>query len=133
MLNTISGSFTAKRNYRPAHQVKPASRPVFDKYFKYYVGDGYSEQEAELIADIFQTSADNADIWEYNRIQELAETNSLSLYCGGNVGLYACPFGTGDNQLVCRISLETALSLADNDLVQWERVSRHFLEHYSLA
>lgn len=135
MLNTILSRFTAKRNYRlPALQVKPVKRPIFDKYFKYYVEDGYSEQEANLIADIFQASADNADVFECSCIQELAKTNSLSMCCNGSgVGLYACPFGTRDNQLVCRISLETALSLANNDLVQWERFSRHFLEYYFLA
>lgn len=133
MLNTILSRFTAKRNYFPALQVKPVNRPIFDKYFKYFIEDGYSEQEANLIADIFQSSADEADVFECNCIQELAKTNSLSLCCNGSVGLYACPLGTHDNRLVCRISLETALSLANNDLVQWERFSRHFLEYYFLA
>lgn len=133
MMNTIFSRFSAKRNYCPALQVKPENRPIFDKCFKYFIEDGYSEQDAKLISDVFQDSADNADVYECDSIQELAKANSLSLCCSGIVGLYACPFGTHDNQLVCRISLETALFLVNAGVATWERTSRHFLEYYALA
>ena len=133
MLNTIFGAFAAKKNTVPVLYVESARRPIFDKYFKYFIENSYSEDEAKLIANIFQDSADDADIYEDINIQKLQETNYLSLCCSGTVGLYACPFGTKHNHLVCRLSLETALHLAETLEISWERTSRHFLEYYLLA
>ncbi len=135
MLNTIFNCLTAKRNASPvlAFQVTPKDKAIFDKYFTYYVNDGYSEDEAKLISDVFQNSADDADVHENIDIRNLQPTNYLSLCCLGVVGLYACPKGTNDNQLICKLPLETALKLADAWGICWEHTSRHFLEYYALA
>mgnify|MGYP006922124392 FL=1 len=135
MLNTIFNCLTAKRNASPvlAFQVIPKDKAIFDKYFTYYVNDGYSEDEAKLISDVFQDSADDADVHENIDIRNLQPTNYLSLCCLGVVGLYACPKGTNDNQLICKLPLETALKLADAWGICWEHTSRHFLEYYALA
>ncbi len=135
MLNTIFNCLTAKRNASPvlAFQVTPKDKAIFDKYFTYYVNDGYSEDEAKLISDVFQDSADDADVHENIDIRNLQPTNYLSLCCLGVVGLYACPKGTNDNQLICKLPLETALKLADAWGICWEHTSRHFLEYYALA
>lgn len=135
MLNTIFNCLTAKRNTSPvlAFQVTPKDKAIFDKYFTYYVNDGYSEDEAKLISDVFQDSADDADVHENIDIRNLQPTNYLSLCCSGVVGLYACPKGTNDNQLICKLPLETALKLADAWGICWEHTSRHFLEYYALA
>ncbi len=135
MLNTIFNCLTAKRNASPvlAFQVTPKDKAIFDKYFTYYVNDGYSEDEAKLISDVFQESADDADVHENIDIRNLQPTNYLSLCCLGVVGLYACPKGTNDNQLICKLPLETALKLADAWGICWEHTSRHFLEYYALA
>lgn len=135
MLNTIFNCLTAKRNTSPIpfFQAKPEDKTIFNKYFSYYVNDGYSEDEAKLISNVFQNSADDADVYENIDIRSLQDTNYLSLCCSGLVGLYACPKGTRDNQLVCKLSLETALRLADAWGICWEHISRHFLEYYSLA
>ena len=57
MLNTIFNCLTAKRNTSPvlAFQVTPKDKAIFDKYFTYYVNDGYSEDEAKLISDVFRS------------------------------------------------------------------------------
>ena len=135
MLNTIFNCLTAKRNTSPvlAFQVTPKDKAIFDKYFPYYVNDGYSEDEAKLISDVFQESADDADVHENIDIRNLQPTNYLSLCCLGVVGLYACPKGTNDNQLICKLPLETALKLADAWGICWEHTSRHFREYYALA
>mgnify|MGYP007067131790 FL=1 len=135
MLNTIFNCLTAKRNMSPVlvSQVTPKDKNIFNKYFTYYVNHGYSEDDAKLISDTFQDSADDADVFESIDIRGLQETNYLCLCCWGIVGLYACPKGTRDNQLICKLSLETALTLADAWKINWEHSSRHFLEYYSLA
>ena len=135
MLNTIFNCLTAKRNASPvlAFQVTPKDKAIFDKYFTYYVNDGYSEDEANLISDVFQDSADDAVVHENIDIRILQPTTYLSLCCLGVVGLYACPKGTNDNQLICKLPLETALKLADAWGICWEHTSRHFLEYYALA
>ena len=81
MLNTIFNCLTAKRNASPvlAFQVTPKDKAIFDKYFTYYVNDGYSEDEAKLISDVFQESADDADVHENIDIRNLQPTNYLSL------------------------------------------------------
>lgn len=135
MLNTIFNCLTAKRNTSPAlvFQVAPKNKNIFNRYFTYYVNHGYSEDEAKLISDVFQDSADDADVHENIDIRNLRSTNYLSLCCSGVVGLYACPKGTRDNQLICKLSLETALKLAGAWGICWEHTSRHFLEYYALA
>ena len=57
MLNTIFNCLTAKRNTSPvlAFQVTPKDKAIFDKYFTYYVNDGYSEDEAKLISDVLHS------------------------------------------------------------------------------
>lgn len=135
MLNTIFSCLTAKRNTSPVpvFQVTPKDKTIFNRYFTYYVNHGYTEDEAKLISDVFQDSADNADVHENIDIRNLRSTNYLSLCCSGVVGLYACPKGTRDNQLICKLSLETALKLAGAWGICWEHTSRHFLEYYALA
>lgn len=135
MLNTILRCLAAKRNPNPVpvFQAKPMDKTIFNRYFMYYVDHGYLEDDAKLISDVFQDSADDADVFENINIRSLQETNYLCLCCWGIVGLYACPKGTRDNQLICKLSLETALTLADTWKISWEHSSRHFLEYYSLA
>ena len=79
------------------------------------------------------TPKDKAIFDKYFDIRNLQPTNYLSLCCLGVVGLYACPKGTNDNQLICKLPLETALKLADAWGICWEHTSRHFLEYYALA
>ncbi len=135
MLNTIFNCLTAKRNTSSAlvFQATPKDKTIFNRYYTYYVNHGYSEDEAKLISNVFQDSADDADVHENIDIRNLQPTNYLSLCCLGVVGLYACPKGTNDNQLICKLPLETALKLADAWGICWEHTSRHFLEYYALA
>ena len=135
MLNTIFNCLTAKRNTSSAlvFQATPKDKTIFNRYYTYYVNHGYSEDEAKLISNVFQDSADDADVHENIDIRNLQPTNYLSLCCLGVVGLYACPKGTNDNQLICKLQLETALKLADAWGICWEHTSRHFLEYYALA
>ena len=135
MLNTIFNCLTAKRNTSSAlvFQATPKDKTIFNRYYTYYVNHGYSEDEAKLISNVFQDSADDADVHENIDIRNLRSTNYLSLCCLGVVGLYACPKGTNDNQLICKLPLETALKLADAWGICWEHTSRHFLEYYALA
>ena len=91
------------------------------------------EEKIQIISNVFQDSADDADVHENIDIRNLQPTNYLSLCCLGVVGLYACPKGTNDNQLICKLPLETALKLADAWGICWEHTSRHFLEYYALA
>ena len=136
MLNTIFRCLAAKRNSHIVPVIVPVVRKdksIFNKYFRYFIEDGYSESEAKLISDVFQNSADHADVYGDIDLHALASTSRLSLCCTGVVGLYACPKGTSNNQLVCKLSLETALSLAKTWDIRWEHTSRHFLEYYFLA
>ena len=135
MLNTIFNCLTAKRNTSSAlvFQATPKDKTIFNRYYTYYVNHGYSEDEAKLISNVFQDSADDADVHENIDIRNLQPTNYLSLCCLGVVGLYACPKGTNDNQLICKLPLETALKLAGAWGICWEHTSRHFLEYYALA
>lgn len=123
MMNTLLATRTPKSQ----------DKSIFNKYYRYFIEGGYSEKECKLISDLFQNSADNADVFESNGLQTKMATSHLSLCCMGVVGLYACPKGTNNNQLICRLSLETALFLAEACGICWEHTSRHFLEYYSLA
>lgn len=64
MLNTIFNCLTAKRNTSSAlvFQVTPKDKTIFNRYYTYYVNHGYSEDEAKLISNVFQDSADDADV-----------------------------------------------------------------------
>ena len=99
MLNTIFNCLTAKRNTSPVlvFQATPKDKTIFNRYYTYYVNHGYSEDEAKLISNVFQDSADDADVHENIDIRNLRSTIYLSLCCSGVVGLYACPKGTRDN------------------------------------
>ena len=106
---------------------------TYDKYFKYYVEEeAYSPEDASLIANLFQRSADDADGTVVD-VASLEADNHLSLFCLGVCGLYANPKGSTDNHLVARLSLETMLQLAKKWGIRWEHTSRHFLEYYDLA
>lgn len=134
MMNTILRNFAQKNtNSVYVYQVNHPDKPIFKKYFKYFLENGYSEKDAKSIADLFQSSADKADIFECDHIQKLGETNNLILRCTDGVELYARAFGTKTNQFICKLSLETALCLADTGIATWEHTSRHFLEYYFLA
>lgn len=127
MMNTIFSSFAAKGNTN-------ITRPIFDKYYKYFVALGYTEEDSSLIADLFQTSANKGlDVLVREYITKLESKGSLILRCLGPVELFIRPFGGNETQRICPLSLDMAIRLADANVAGWEHTSRHFLEQYNLA
>lgn len=127
MMNTMLNSFAAKGNAN-------ITRPIFDKYYKYFVALGYTEEDSSLIADLFQTSANKGlDMLVHEYIRKLEGKGSFILRCLGPVELFIRPFGSSETQRICPLSLDTAIRLADANTAAWEHTSRHFLEQYNLA
>jgi hypothetical protein len=106
---------------------------LYDTYFKYYTEREYSEEDADLIASLFEDSAMAAEPVGSYSLNEMRSKGRLSLYLfGGNGTQLCCHNKEGKIVEVHMVSLESAIFLHEQEVVYFERSSRHSLEYFGL-
>ena len=112
--------------------VKKEHSKIYDKYYQYYLEQEYTPEDSDLIASLFEQSTFDAEV-RFPSIDALRQKGNLCLFClNGNTAIY-CHDENGEVVEYHNISLETGILLHKQDIVTFERTSRHFLEWYLLV
>lgn len=104
---------------------------LYDKYYQYYLERGFSHKDADLIASLFEESTMKAE--PFYSLSEMEGKGNLCLYCLGMETSIYCHNSNGEVVECHNIPLETAIMLHYQNIVRFERHSRHFLEYFWLV
>lgn len=105
---------------------------IFDRYYNRFKAEGYEEVEACIIANLFERSTRYAEQPASELISSMKVIGNLSLHVTVyGVELYAHK----DAEPVehHHITLEEALLLHNNGIVEFDRNGLHFMEYFGLA
>lgn len=105
---------------------------LYDKYYQYYLECEFSHEDADLIASLFENSTMNAEHNFYS-LNEIEKKGDLSLHCSASEVSIYCHNSNGEVVECHNIPLETAIMLHYQNIVRFERHSRHFLEYFWLV